>query len=80
MNETPRFDAYRHAVPDALMPPRDDPFDAAVPPIYQTSLFLFDNYKELEDVFAGRSKKDRVIVSSPCGTSTAMPSASSKRC
>jgi cystathionine beta-lyase/cystathionine gamma-synthase len=57
MNETPRFDAYRHAIPDALMPPRDDPFDAAVPPIYQTSLFLFNSYKELEDVFAGRSKK-----------------------
>jgi len=57
MYETPRFDAYRHAIPDTLMPPRDDPFDAAVPPIYQTSLFLFDNYKELEDVFAGRSKK-----------------------
>ncbi|NRP89766.1 Cystathionine gamma-synthase [Ensifer adhaerens] len=57
MNETPRFDAYRHAIPDTLMPRRDDPFDAAVPPIYQTSLFLFDNYKELEDVFAGRSKK-----------------------
>jgi len=57
MNETPRFDAYRAAIPDALMPPRDDPFDAAVPPIYQTSLFLFDSYKELEDVFAGRSKK-----------------------
>lgn len=57
MNETPRFDAYRAAIPDALIPPRDDPFDAAVPPIYQTSLFLFDSYKELEDVFAGRSKK-----------------------
>ena len=57
MNETPRFDAYRHAIPDPLMPQRNDPFDAAVPPIYQTSLFLFDSYKELEDVFAGRSKK-----------------------
>ncbi|MBB6489160.1 PLP-dependent transferase [Rhizobium lusitanum] len=57
MNETPRFDAYRAAIPDALMPHRDDPFDAAVPPIYQTSLFLFDSYRELEDVFAGRSKK-----------------------
>lgn len=55
MNETPRFDAYRHA--EALPPLRDDPFDAAVPPIYQTSLFLFESYKELEDVFAGRSKK-----------------------
>ena len=57
MNETPRFDAYRHAIPDTLMPSTSDPFDAAVPPIYQTSLFLFDSYKELEDVFAGRSKK-----------------------
>ncbi|TXJ27363.1 MAG: aminotransferase class I/II-fold pyridoxal phosphate-dependent enzyme [Afipia sp.] len=57
MNETPRLDAYRHAIPDSLMPSRDDPFDAAVPPIYQTSLFLFDSYQELEDVFAGRSKK-----------------------
>ena len=57
MNETPRFDAYRHAIPDPLLPHRNDPFDAAVPPIYQTSLFLFDSYKELEDVFAGRSKK-----------------------
>lgn len=36
---------------------RSDPFDAAVPPIYQTSLFLFDSYAELEAVFAGRSSK-----------------------
>lgn len=57
MNETPRFDAYQRAIPEQLLPVRDDPFDAAVPPIYQTSLFLFDSYKELEDVFAGRSKK-----------------------
>lgn len=57
MNETPRFDAYRQAIPETLIPHRDDPFSAAVPPIYQTSLFLFDSYKELEDVFAGRSKK-----------------------
>ena len=57
MNETPRFDTYRHGIPDTLSPHRADPFDAAVPPIYQTSLFLFDSYKELEDVFAGRSKQ-----------------------
>ncbi len=57
MNETPRFDAFDRAITNALMPVRDDPFNAAVPPIYQTSLFLFDSYSELEDVFAGRSTK-----------------------
>ncbi len=57
MNETPRFDSYRRAIPDTLIPVRDDLFDAAVPPIYQTSLFLFESYRELEDVFSGRSKK-----------------------
>ncbi|KAA6487673.1 aminotransferase class I/II-fold pyridoxal phosphate-dependent enzyme [Agrobacterium rhizogenes] len=57
MNETPRFDAYHRVTSDTLMPVQDDPFNAAVPPIYQTSLFLFDSYSDLEDVFAGRSKK-----------------------
>jgi hypothetical protein len=34
----------------------DEPFPAAavVPPIYQTSLFTFDSYAEMADVFAGR--------------------------
>ena len=31
------------------------PFGAVVPPIYQTSLFTFANYKEMADTFAGRS-------------------------
>ncbi|MCM2441686.1 aminotransferase class I/II-fold pyridoxal phosphate-dependent enzyme [Agrobacterium vitis] len=59
MNETPRFDPAAKTIP--VPPPTGfighDPFDAAVPPIYQTSLFLFDSYAELEDVFAGRSHK-----------------------
>jgi cystathionine beta-lyase/cystathionine gamma-synthase len=32
------------------------PFNAASPPIFQTSLFTFDSYAALEDVFAGRSE------------------------
>lgn len=37
----------------------DEPFPggAVVPPIYQTSLFTFDSYAEMADVFAGRSTK-----------------------
>jgi cystathionine beta-lyase/cystathionine gamma-synthase len=31
------------------------PFNAASPPIFQTSLFTFDNYAAIEAVFAGRS-------------------------
>lgn len=57
MNETPRFDTHHRTIPDMLMSAQGDPFDAAVPPIYQTSLFLFNSYAELEDVFAGRSTK-----------------------
>ncbi|MEL4072566.1 PLP-dependent transferase [Ochrobactrum sp. GPK 3] len=57
MNETPKFDAQHTIIPNSFTSIRDDPFDAAVPPIYQTSLFLFDNYAELEAVFAGRSPK-----------------------
>ncbi|MBA8840965.1 PLP-dependent transferase [Ochrobactrum sp. RH2CCR150] len=57
MNETPKFDDQHTIIPNSFTSIRDDPFDAAVPPIYQTSLFLFDNYAELEAVFAGRSPK-----------------------
>ncbi|WP_395448867.1 PLP-dependent transferase [Aminobacter sp. UC22_36] len=37
----------------------DEPFPggAVVPPIYQTSLFTFDSYADMADVFAGRSTK-----------------------
>ncbi|MDH4986898.1 PLP-dependent transferase [Aminobacter anthyllidis] len=37
----------------------DEPFPggAVVPPIYQTSLFTFDSYEDMADVFAGRSTK-----------------------
>lgn len=37
----------------------DDPFPggAVVPPIYQTSLFTFDNYADMADTFAGRSTR-----------------------
>lgn len=37
------------------------PFDAVSPPIFQTSLFTFDSYDEIADVFAGKS--DRYIYS-----------------
>lgn len=33
------------------------PFGAAVPPIYQTSLFMFDNYQDMADAFAGRQRR-----------------------
>ena len=32
-------------------------FGAAVPPIFQTSLFLFDDYAEMADAFAGRIRR-----------------------
>jgi cystathionine beta-lyase/cystathionine gamma-synthase len=32
------------------------PFNAASPPIFQTSLFTFESYSAIEDVFAGRSQ------------------------
>ena len=37
----------------------DEPFPggAVVPPIYQTSLFTFDNYAEMADAFAGRRRQ-----------------------
>jgi cystathionine beta-lyase/cystathionine gamma-synthase len=35
----------------------DFPADAAVPPIWQTSLFAFGSYEELEDTFAGRKRR-----------------------
>jgi len=33
------------------------PANAAVPPIFQTSLFTFDNYADMADVYAGRSHR-----------------------
>lgn len=33
------------------------PASAAVPPIFQTSLFTFDNYADMADVYAGRSRQ-----------------------
>ncbi|HET8729084.1 MAG TPA: PLP-dependent transferase [Alphaproteobacteria bacterium] len=38
---------------------RDDgfPFGAVVPPIYQSSLFTFEDYAALEDAFAGRVRR-----------------------
>ncbi|GLK57369.1 cystathionine beta-lyase/cystathionine gamma-synthase [Methylopila capsulata] len=38
-------------------PPANSPFNAASPAIFQTSLFTFDSYADLEAVFAGRSKQ-----------------------
>ncbi|MGK9286685.1 PLP-dependent transferase [Sinorhizobium meliloti] len=57
MNERPSLDRLYPPMPAAIGADHRDPFAAAVPPIYQTSLFLFDSYAELEDVFAGRSAK-----------------------
>ncbi|OAP36416.1 hypothetical protein AU381_18055 [Sinorhizobium glycinis] len=54
MNERPSLDHLYPPMPAAL---GGDPYTAAVPPIYQSSLFLFDSYAELEDVFAGRSSR-----------------------
>ncbi|WP_419759127.1 aminotransferase class I/II-fold pyridoxal phosphate-dependent enzyme [Acidisoma sp.] len=33
------------------------PFDPVVPPIYQTSLFTFRSYGEMEDAFSGRTRR-----------------------
>jgi cystathionine beta-lyase/cystathionine gamma-synthase len=35
----------------------DLPFDPVVPPIYQTSLFTFRNYREMEDAFSSRIRR-----------------------
>jgi cystathionine beta-lyase/cystathionine gamma-synthase len=35
----------------------DLPFDPVVPPIYQTSLFTFRSYGEMEDAFSGRTRR-----------------------
>ena len=35
----------------------DLPFDPVVPPIYQTSLFTFRSYAEMQDAFAGRTQR-----------------------
>ena len=40
-----------------LAAPPEGPFNAASPAIFQTSLFTFDAYADLEAVFAGRSKQ-----------------------
>ncbi|QBR71860.1 hypothetical protein CU048_11925 [Beijerinckiaceae bacterium] len=39
----------------ALFAADTHPASAAVPPIFQTSLFTFDNYADMADVYAGRS-------------------------
>lgn len=54
MTDTP----YR---PDLISPSARAPHDASATPIFQSSSFLFDNYAQIEDVFAGRS--DRYIYS-----------------
>ncbi|WP_020178734.1 PLP-dependent transferase [Methylopila sp. M107] len=49
-----------HALIDAatlIAAPPEGPFNAASPAIFQTSLFTFDAYSDLEDVFAGRSRQ-----------------------
>jgi cystathionine beta-lyase/cystathionine gamma-synthase len=33
------------------------PFDPVVPPIYQTSLFTFRSYKEIEEAFSGQTRR-----------------------
>lgn len=35
----------------------DLPFDPAVPPIFQTSLFSFRSYREMEDAFSSRTRR-----------------------
>ncbi|MDW9418387.1 PLP-dependent transferase [Sinorhizobium meliloti] len=57
MNERPNPDNVHSEIPMEIGFGRQDPYAAAVPPIYQSSLFLFDSYAELENVFAGRSPK-----------------------
>lgn len=45
------------AMPDDLISPVDEAaFNAVSPPIFQTSLFTYDSYEAMEDVFAGRSR------------------------
>lgn len=46
---------------DLVTPVTTPPHDASAPPIFQSSSFLFDNYAQIADVFAGRS--DRYIYS-----------------
>jgi cystathionine beta-lyase/cystathionine gamma-synthase len=40
-----------------LLAPDVHPARAAVPPVFQTSLFTFDTYAEMADVYAGRSQR-----------------------
>jgi cystathionine beta-lyase/cystathionine gamma-synthase len=41
---------------DLLTPVHAAAFNAASPPIFQSSLFTYDSYEEMEDVFAGRAR------------------------
>lgn len=46
-----------HAAADDLFTPVDPAaFNAVSPPIFQTSLFTYDSYEAMEDVFAGRAR------------------------
>lgn len=47
--------------PDLISPTRPVPLDASAPPIFQASSFLFDDYAQIADVFAGHS--DRLVYS-----------------
>jgi cystathionine beta-lyase/cystathionine gamma-synthase len=50
-------DLGAHAVADDLFTPVDPAaFNAVSPPIFQTSLFTYDSYEAMEDVFAGRTR------------------------
>ncbi len=51
---------YKHApiaAATALFTASSHPESAAVLPIFQTSLFTFDNYADMADVYAGRSHR-----------------------
>jgi len=51
-------DLAAHTVSDDLFSPVDPAaFNAVSPPIFQTSLFTYDCYEEMEEVFAGRARR-----------------------
>ncbi|WP_431323511.1 PLP-dependent transferase [Rhizobium sp. YTU87027] len=51
-------DLAAYTVSDDLFSPVDPAaFNAVSPPIFQTSLFTYDSYEEMEEVFAGRARR-----------------------
>lgn len=57
LQATPFDDRAHEDVATLLATPGDNPFNAASPAIFQTSLFTFDRYADLAAVFAGRSQQ-----------------------